>query len=190
MPLAIRQDTATPRLHRLAMAIQTPENRRRFLMRWGARVRKLAIDNALAKGGRRFWREIARSINLEEISTEGGVLVGAAHVAAAQKQYGGIIKAKGKAAGGADALTIPISDESRGHRAAKFVLAGRRLFAIGMDRRSGDRGVLGYEEDDSFHPLYALRRQTRYQRPDPFFPSAGQVSDIGATEAQAVLSST
>ena len=175
---AIRVDTATPRLRDLAGRIRGRGQTMAFLMVWGARVRKTAIANALAKGGRRFWRDMARSINLEN---EGGsVYVKASHVAAAQKQYGGVIRAKGKAAGGADCLTIPIAPEAKGQRASKFALAGRKLFCLGR--------VLGYSEDSGeFHPLYALAKQTKPQRAQPFFPTEDEDLAMGLEEAERFL---
>jgi len=122
---AIVRDTLSPTLRRLTRRLGSPADRARFTMRWGTRIRKIAIENAIAKGGRKFWRAVARSINLERKGDE--VTVGAHHVAAAQKQYGGSIKAKGKAAGGANALTIPIADEAEGQTAAKFMAAGKKL---------------------------------------------------------------
>jgi hypothetical protein len=115
---AIVVNTAEPALSRLAGSIQGSGNMARFLMQWGARVRRQSILNARAKGGRRFWKDIARAINLEP--SAGVITVVCRHVAAAQKQFGGVIEAKGKAAGGADYLTIPIADEAEGQTAAKF----------------------------------------------------------------------
>lgn len=168
-------DTATPRLRALARRF-TGAQGARFLMRWGARVRVEAQTRAIAKGGRRFWRDVARSIDLRLVGDR--VQVGAYHVAARQKQEGGPIRAKGKAAGGADWLTIPISEEAEGQRAAKFALAGITLYAR--------RGLLGYDSASAFGvftPLYALRRETAPQDPEPFFPFDDEVADMGADEA-------
>lgn len=184
-------DTASPRLHALAMAIRSPADRQRFLLRWGARIRKLAQQAALAKGGRRLWREIARSVVVRDISAD-GVTVAAMHRVAAQKQFGGPIRAKGKAAGGADFLAIPIpGTPAVGQSPAKFALAGRRLFVLGgrggATAATAGKAVLGYEEDDRFQPLFVLKRETRPQRPDKFWPEPETVSEIGAAEAAAVL---
>jgi hypothetical protein len=174
---AIVLDTATPRFRAIAGRLQGSGQGDKFLMRWGARVRKVAIERAVAKGGRKLWRQIARSINLQQ--SGGSVTVGASHVAAAQKQFGGVIRAKGKAAGGADALTIPIAPEAEGQSAAKFALSGKQLFALGMEDGSG---VLGYTEDNTFHPLFALVRQTRPIPADPFFPSDEESLEMGEEE--------
>ena len=177
-PMAIVRDEATPKFRRLAGKIQGSGEQTRFLMRWGTRVRKTAMETAIGKGGRRFWREVARSINLVERSKE--VTVEATHVAAAQKQFGGVIEAKGKAGGGAEALTIPITEEAEGQSAAKFVAAGLQLFAIKSD--SGN-AVLGYSREGEFVALFALVRRTKPQRPDPFFPEDGEIAEIGEEEA-------
>lgn len=161
------------------MALQPGPQRTRFFVRWGARVRKRAIENALGKGGRHLWRQIARSVNIEGASAD-GVTILTRHVAAAQKQYGGVIRARGKAAGGADALTIPIADEAQGQTAAKFALGGRKLFALG--------NVLGYSEDSGeFHGLFALVRETKPQRASPWWPEPEWVEEVGVNEAKTML---
>jgi hypothetical protein len=169
--------------------MQSSENRLRFLVRWGARIRKHAIENCLAKGGRHFWREMARSLNVDRVSGE-GVVVHADHVAAAQKQYGGPIKALGRAAGGADALTIPIKGAGgEGLSANRFALStGKRLHAL--CEKGGRHGVLGYDDDQHrFHAVYVLTPQTRPQRAEPFFPDRAEIERLGVAEAEAVLSS-
>jgi hypothetical protein len=175
--LAILHDGATPMLRRLRSKFDSPADEVRLLMSWGARIRREAQRRAIAKGGRRFWREIARSIMLVPKSRM--VTVEARHRAAAQKQYGGVIRAKGKGGGGADALTIPISPESEGLRAANFTAAGLKLFRVG--------NALGYSKDGQFQPLFALVRQTKPQRPDPFFPDEDEMVDIGEQETMRVL---
>jgi len=180
MALSVVQDTFTPRVGRWAILLKSQATRRAFLMRWGATVRKRAMENALAKGGRRLWRDIARSVNVQAIGPN-GVQVGASHVAAAQKQYGGIIRAKGKAAGGADFLTIPIAPEAEGQFASKFALAGRKLFVF------PNSNLLGYMDEESFHPLFALVRQTKPQRASPWWPEPEFIEARGIEQAKALL---
>lgn len=175
----IKLDTATPRMKRLAGFHQGRGRGDRLLMRWGAVVRKIAIRTAIDKGGKRFWRELARSINLVQGSIN--VNVEASHVAAAQKQYGGKIRAKGQAAGGSDFLTIPIADEAEGQSAAKFALAGDDLVVI--TSKAGN-AILGRSDDDEeFTPLFVLVRETKEQRPDKFMPSEKEIAHIGEKEA-------
>jgi len=185
---AIALDTATPLFRRMAGRIQGQGRERRFLMRWGARVRRMAIANCLAKGGRRFWREMARSINIEEEA--GAVRVQASHVAAAQKQYGGRIRAKGKAAGGAEYLAIPVEGSG-----VENVPARRFVMSYGLENvrfainRATRKGVLGLpREGDEIDVKYALVKETEPQKPEPFFPSSGEVTDVGADEALILLS--
>lgn len=179
---AIVQDTFTPKVGRWALMFKGPAQRRAFLMRWGATIRKRAMENAAGKGGRRLWRDIARSVNVKAVTSD-SVEVGAYHVAAAQKQFGGPIAARGKAAGGADMLTIPIAPEADGQSAAKFALAGRKLFVF---LRSN---LLGYMEDDglSFHPLFALTRRTKPQRAFPWWPEPEFIEARGIEQAKAAL---
>lgn len=181
---AVALDTATPRFRKLAGRIQARGGQARFLMRWGARIRKVSKERAIGKGGRKFWREIARSINL--IDNGRTVEVQSTHRAAAQKQYGGAIEARGMSGGGADYLTIPIlGSEAEGRSAAEFALAGLDMFALGMD---DGRGVLGYsDENDEFVPLFVLVRKTKPQKPDPFVPLENETLQIGIEEAEMMI---
>jgi len=180
MGFAIVQDTFSPKIGRLRMSLKSPQVRQRFLISWGAQIRKRAILNARAKGGRKLWREIANSVNLKRV-TDNEVEVKATHRAAAQKQFGGKIRARGKAAGGADALTIPIAPEAEGQSAAKFALAGLHLFVF------PNSNLLGYMEEDSFYPLFALVKETKPQRADPWWPEPEFVEDQGVKEAERML---
>jgi hypothetical protein len=138
----------------------------------GQRTAKQARQNARAKGGRRFWRGMAASIRLAAVSPT-SVSVHTNHVAAAQKEFGGPIVAKN-----ARALTIPIADEAKGKRASEFEQGGRDLFVIPSDA-AGSLGILGYSTgDDDFHALFALRKRTRPQAPNPVWPPNWQVADF------------
>lgn len=180
MSFTIALDTATPALKIMAGKIAGQGGAGRFTMRWGAVVRKEAMQKAIGKGGRRFWRQLARSINLQQDGASAAV-VGSSHVAAAQKQYGGPIQAKGSGAGGSNWLTIPIDEEAEGRRASDFALAGRDLFV------APGTHVLGYSEDGIFIGLFALVKRTAPQRPDPFMPNDKRTMDIGESEAERML---
>lgn len=180
MGFAIVTDTFTPKIGRWALRLKSPQIRQRFLKGWGAKIRKQAILNARAKGGRRLWREISNAVDIQSVNAN-AVDVRATHAAAAQKQYGGKIRARGKAAGGADYLTIPIAPEAEGQSAAKFALGGRNLFVF------PNSNLLGYMEEDSFHPLFALVKETRPQRADPWWPTDDFIEEQGIKEAQKVL---
>lgn len=155
----------------------------RYLLPWGNAVAKEGRETARAKGGRRFWREIAAATRVGTVAPD-TVSVANYHVAGAQKQYGGPIVAKN-----AKALTIPIAPEAEGKRASEFEGGGRNLFVI--PSKSGDpdsRGVLGYSTPDgTFHGLFALRTRTRPQAPDPWFPSPARIGQIGLAEARRIL---
>jgi len=185
MSFARITDTATPRLNWL-MGRLNSSGQQRFLLNWAVAVRKEAIRRCLAKGGRRFWREMARSVQVERGS--GSMLVEAQHRAAAQKQYGGVIKAKGKAGGGADHLAIPIEgSEAEGKDTHKFALGGYELFALGL--KDDNQGVLGYTgKDGQFVPLFVLVTKTKPQRPDKFMPEDSDVTEYGIEEALHILS--
>lgn len=183
MSFVVAVDTATPALQRMAGILQGRGQGGKLVMRWGAVVRKEAMESAIGKGGRKFWRQVARSIKIVP-QGDSAVEVKAEHVAAKQKQYGGPIRAKGKAAGGAEMLTIPISAEAENRRASDFALGGRVLFCKG--------NVLGYNEAGSmgrivrFHPLFALVKSVE-QEPDPWFPEDARVLNLGENEAERLL---
>jgi len=146
-----------------------------WLMITGQRTAKQARTNARGKGGRRFWRDLARTINVAAASAT-SVSVHTTHVAAAQKEYGGVIEAKGRA------LTIPITDEAKGKRASEFEQGGRHLFVIPSDA-AGSLGILGYSDPSGkYHPLFALRKRTRPQKPNPFWPPNWQVANFMVEE--------
>lgn len=175
----IAQDTLTPILERLARKL-TPAQQSGFLLGWGRAVAVQAQRNALAKGGRRFWRELARSVNVRALSSA-GVEVASDHVAAAQKQYGGAIEAPGKGPGshGARALTIPIpGSEAEGKTVADFVLGSPKLFVLG--KKDGERaGVLGFSEGGVFHALFILRKRTKRIAAEPWFPDDAKALETG-----------
>jgi len=152
-----------------------------FLLVWGNAIAREAREAARQKPGRRFWREVARATRVDRAGAD-GVSIANWHVAGAHKQTGGPIVAKN-----ARALTIPIAEEARGRRAAEFEAGGRELFAI--PGRGGDSvGILGYaEEDGDFHALFALRRRTRPQAPDPWWPTDRRMMDLGDVEARRFL---
>jgi hypothetical protein len=146
---------------------------RTILARWGQAVSIKARGNARAKGGKKFWRQIADSVRLKTLSSE-SVEVGVWHVAAGHKQTGGPIVAKN-----VKNLTIPIPGSgAEGKRASEFEQGGRDLFV------PKGTHVLGYSDgNDQFHALYILTPRTKPQRPDPFFPDGPAISAIGLYEA-------
>lgn len=147
----------------------------RFLKTWGNSVAKSARANALEKGGRNFWRGIARSVRLKRAS-ESSMIVGSDHFAAAQKQFGGEIRAKNK-----QALTIPVSEEAKGKTAREFKSGGRLLFTVpGRDPRT--LGILGYSAHGEFFPMFVLRKSVN-QKAEPWFPQEDEITSLGMNEA-------
>ena len=161
-------------LHEVAERCANPLE---ILLPWGQGVARQAKRTARGKGGRRFWREVAASVRVAGAGRH-AVSVAAYHVAAAQKQFGGEIRPRP----GTRALTIPIADEAQRRRAGEFAGGGRSLFVLPRDQ--GDTvGILGYSENERFHPLYVLRTRVR-QEPDPWWPDARRVSAIGNMTAR------
>jgi hypothetical protein len=140
-----------------------------YLKRWGNAVAKEARDNARAKGGKSFWRQIAAATRVAQVDDQ-TVSVANWHIAGAQKQYGGTITAKN-----AKALTIPITDEAKRKRASEFTAGGRVLFV------PKGTSVLGYADDTGFHALFVLRKSVT-QKPEPWFPDAARVTILGDIE--------
>ncbi len=178
--IQIVRDDVTPMLRRLLLKLDS-SGQRKILLQWGATVRKLAQETAIGKGGRRFWRDIARSTNVREVGA-GAVQVASDHVAAAQMQYGGDISAPGKhSADPAMALTIPFPGSAgEGHRTSEF---SQKLFSI--KSKSGS-GILGYAADGDFVPLFILKKRVRGHK-DPWFPTQEKAGELGEQHARKVL---
>ena len=142
-----------------------------LLKTWGNAVAKAARTNARAKGGRRFWAEIAAATRLRSVSAR-SVEVFSDHFAARHKHYGGVITARR-----AKYLTIPVDPLSRGHTAAELSV-GRDLFVVGGDGRA----LLGFDDGGKFRPLFVLKRSV-FQHPDPWWPDDRTVDELGRREA-------
>lgn len=185
---SITTDTATPKLLSL-MREMAPPQQMRTLLQWGALVKAEAQRTAIGKGGRKFWREIARSVNIR--SAAEAVYVESNHYAAAQMQYGGDISAPGKnSESPAKALTIPIKGSpAEGRRASEF---SQKLFTL-KSAGSGDAeyiGVLGYNEgtgkDARFVPLFILRKRVRGHK-SPWWPTDARAAQIGEALADKLI---
>lgn len=157
------------------------KNKMAFVKNWANSVAMKARENARGKGGRRWWRELARSIWVKSVS-ETEVDVGTDHVGAGLKQHGGEVRPVNS-----KALTIPIAEEAKGKRAYEFERADRELFVI--SQKTGDPqtiGILGYAEDGgregAVHPLYVLRTKAD-MKPDPWFPGNGEISVLAQRES-------
>jgi len=180
--ITVFSDSATPFMDRLGRRLLDPRARKRFLTQFGAKTSRQAKLNARAKGGRRFWKEMSRSINLVDVDSRSAT-VEATHVAAAQKEFGGRITAKGRAAGGADFLAFGISGtEAEGRSTYDFL--GRDLVPLGLDDGSGVLAEV--DENENIYPLFVLTRSVD-QKADPFMPDEKAVRRIGERCADQAL---
>ena len=160
------------------------KNKAAFLKNWAQTIAMEARNNARAKGGRRWWKELARSLQVRQV-TEDSIEVGTDYRGAMLKQFGGRItpdKAK--------ALTIPVSDEAKGKTAYDFERTGKDLFVVSVKTGDpGTLGVLGYDKSTrkkgvyAFQPLFVLRTSA-YQEPDPWFPMPNRILAIADAEAK------
>lgn len=147
----------------------------RFMVQWGAGVKRKAQINALAKGGRKFWREVARSVNVVSASAT-SVIVNTTSPGGAHKQTGGAISAPGKGpwAKGAAALTIPTHENPQPDRMAGewkgiFRIPGTNVLA----RALGARGAKGLQI------LFVLVQRTKEQKADKWWPETAYVNRLG-----------
>lgn len=164
----VTKDEASPALLGLVSALTRTEP---FFKTWANAVAKEARDNARAhsKGGE-FWLGIAKATRISSVS-DSGATVENNHVAGAQKQFGGRIRARNK-----QALTIPIEPEAKGKKVSEFEDGSRKLF------RLPGTSVLGYSSNGKFIGLFVLR-QSVWQKPEKWWPDDAAVSAMGVREA-------
>jgi hypothetical protein len=166
------KDQATPLFNRLAAKLE-PQRQRGLVLAWAILVQNEAARNARAKGGKRFWRDLAKTIHAVSTGTT-SAQVQVDHVAAAQKERGGPIEAKNAAM-----LTIPVKgSEAEGRRASEFP----ELFRIGR--------MLVRKEGGVIEPLFWLVKKTKRQRPDPFMPQPARIAELAEQMAKAKLGLT
>lgn len=141
---------------------------RSLLLRIGQLGSRLARQRAMAKGGRSFWQEIADSIQVHEEGQT--VSIGATHVAARIKHFGGRVSAPGRGAGSLHrrALAIPIGI-ARANRwdtdAAQQ--AGYDLFS--SKDENGTRILFGTRRNKKkAEPLFVLRKAAQIPA-DPYW---------------------
>lgn len=167
--------------------MQNLKLRMTFLKNWANSAAMDARGNARAKGGRRYWKDLARSIQVRQVS-ETAAVVSSSQIGAALKQYGGIVRPVT-----ARALTIPITDEAKGKTAYELERPDRPLFVV--SEKTGDPGtigVLGYAKKtrkknvSAFHPLFVLRKYAK-MKPDPWFPTKNRIEFLAEREAEFLL---
>ena len=166
--LTLASDSVSPLLQQVVATMQHPA---RLFLTWGTVVRRDTQRRARSKGGRRFWREVERSVRLAAAS-DTGVAVYTEHVAARQKEEGGAIEAKN-----AGALTIPVAPEAEGKRASEFP----DLFRL--KSKAGSDLLVNPMPDGGIDPMFVLRKRTRPQKPDPFFTPNDVAAQLGEREA-------
>lgn len=140
---------------------------------WGKMTERETKRSAKAKGGKRFWREVADAVHLEAI-TSTGFIVNISHVAARQKEFGGIIRpVKAKAL----AFAVPKARaEVNGMRPGEYAQRmGKALF-----RPKGTRilAVSDPAASRGFRPIFVLSSKAE-QDPDPFLPTPEWLGETG-----------
>ena len=148
----------------------------KVLERVGGEIANEAQNNAYSRPGRSFWRNIGKSVSMQKKGQS--VIVGAAHEAAAQKQFGGPIEAPGKGPGavGAKSLTIPLGEakENRWN-----VDKASMKFNIFLVKSRGKRLLFGTlksrtKKNAEAQPLFLLKKRVM-QQADPWFPEGSQL---------------
>jgi len=154
-------------------------NRAAFVKNWANSAAMEGRENARRKPGRRWWRDLARSVQVRGVGQEAAE-VSSSQVGANLKQYGGTIVPRRR-----NSLTIPIAPEARGKRAYELERVDRPLF-----RLPGTR-LLGYSQGKGkqakFKALFVLSKRV-VQSPDPWFPDNGRIALLARREASALFS--
>lgn len=193
MTFRISKDDITPELGRRIRRLDGPQ-RTRFMLRWGAATRLEAQRNATAKGGRRFWRQVARSVRVVSAGPT-SVSVNAYHVAAAQKQFGGKISAPGRGEGSkqADALAVPFpGSRAEGRTPSEFgdldMIPRQGKPPLLIAKRG--RAVKGtrFTEVTHYELLFVLVKSVD-QRKDPWWPKTSDVMRRGERLAMEMVMS-
>lgn len=169
----------TPDMARnLRRSLALVRNKAGFVLVWANAAAREGRDTARSKGGRRWWRDLARSVQVRRVNA-GTAEVSSNQPGAVLRQYGGVIRPVR-----AKALTIPIDPESEGKRAYELERPDRALF-----RLPGTR-LLGYShgkgKDKAFKPLYVLASKA-VQKPDPWFPADSRVMQLAEREVAGML---
>lgn len=147
------------------------------LERIGGEVANEARNNAYTRPGRSFWRNMGDSVSMQKSGK--GIIVGAAHEAAAQKQFGGPISAPGKGPGavGAKALTIPLGEARENRWNTRDAKEKFNLFLVKSNGKSilfGSLKSRSKKSKDEAKPLFLLKKRVM-QQADPWFPQGGQL---------------
>ena len=149
----------------------------KVLNRIGGEVANEARNNAYERPGRSFWRNMGQSVSMQKKGQ--GVIVGAAHEAAAQKQFGGPIEAPGQGPDAlkAKALTIPLGVARNRRWNTRDASVKYDLFLV----KSGGKSILFGKLKGrvkmtraNTKPLFLLKKRVM-QQADPWFPEGEQL---------------
>lgn len=118
-------------------------------------------------GGKRthFWLDVRDATQNPEIDPQGATVT-IAHLAFAQKLYGGTIRAKA-----AKALTIPLIPEAHGRFASTF----EEEMGVKLFRPKGTR-ILAMSKDGDMIPVYALAKAASIKAEPKALPPAAAIS--------------
>lgn len=172
MKITILTPDLDPMLRKLIPMIR---DRLLFVKLWANAAAMEARDNARRKGGRRYWRDLARSIQVRQVSATEAT-VNSNQVGANIKQFGGVIVPKK-----ASALTIPIAPEAHGKTAYELNTPKRPLF-----RPKGTNILAWANKDGTLKPLFALSKRS-VQMPDRWFPDDARIAVLGRREAALLI---
>lgn len=168
MQIKVETPDLNPMLRRLVSMVR---NKAAFVKAWANAAAQEGRETARAKGGRRWWRDLARSVRVRSVS-ETVAEVSSDQAGANQKQFGGVIRPKRKRV-----LTIPIAPEAKGKTVYEMQRPNRPLFVLPGTR------LLGYAtKGEGFHALFALTPRA-VQKPDPWFPAGPRLYRLGIDEA-------
>lgn len=170
---------STPNLQQnLARLVSMVRNKAGFVKNWANAAAMEGRQNARSKPGRRWWRDLARSVQVRSVN-ERIAEVSSSQPGANIKQFGGTIRPVR-----ARALTIPIAPEAEGRRAYELERPDRPLFVLPGTRLLGYSGGRG--KNKSFRALYVLAAKS-VQRPDPWFPDDARITALGEREASIIF---
>ena len=157
--------------------VESPGERRELFATIRMTMERSLKDSARAKGGRRFWNDLANTVSGE--SDADSAIAGATHPAAAIREFGGTISAPGKGPGatGAKYLAIPVHPAAEGKSPREindlFCVANYLLKDLG----NGDAEL-----------FYVLKKSVEHPA-DPWLPSENERNEELRAAAHAWLDS-
>ncbi len=161
---------------------------KRFLDAWAQGVAKQARENARAKGGRKFWHDVAKATQVTSVS-DTQATVGCNYAGAAFKETGGTISAPGKGPGakGSKFLAIPIDAAARASgNGPEYYGRSFDMMFIPYYRNGEKRFLMGKvtnkgKKNEKFTALFALVKSVT-QKADPWLPTEARIAEIGTRE--------